>query len=63
MTKTALITGAFQGIGFETARQLGEKGFQVILADVQNCVEKSEESSIFRLKLLSLNNFPTWNLL
>ena len=29
--KTALITGANKGIGYETARQLGKKGFHVII--------------------------------
>ena len=32
MTKTALITGSNRGIGFETARQLGQKGFRVIIS-------------------------------
>ena len=45
MNKIALITGAYQGIGFETAKQLGKKGFKVILADIQNCDEKAEELS------------------
>ena len=29
--KVALITGAFKGIGFETARQLGQKGITVVV--------------------------------
>ncbi|MBB3701499.1 SDR family NAD(P)-dependent oxidoreductase [Flammeovirga yaeyamensis] len=43
MKKVALITGAAQGIGFETARLLGEKGYAVILADVQDASSKVEE--------------------
>lgn len=39
--KVALITGAHQGIGFETARLLGLKGYSVIMADIQNSSEKA----------------------
>jgi short-subunit dehydrogenase len=31
MKKIALITGASKGLGFETALQLGKKGFTVIV--------------------------------
>ena len=31
MPKTALITGANKGLGFETARQLGQQGFTVLV--------------------------------
>ncbi len=43
MEKIAIITGAYQGIGFETAKQLGHKGYKVVLADVQDCAEKVKE--------------------
>lgn len=44
MKKVALITGAAQGIGFETARILGEKNYTVVLADVQeNVIQKAQE--------------------
>lgn len=38
MTKLALITGGNRGLGYETARLLGERGFQVILGsrDAEN---------------------------
>ncbi len=40
--KTALITGSQKGIGFETARQLGRKGFHVIISGRNK--EKLEKS-------------------
>jgi NAD(P)-dependent dehydrogenase (short-subunit alcohol dehydrogenase family) len=43
MKKVALITGAAQGIGFETARLLGEQGYSVVLADIQDASEKANE--------------------
>ncbi len=36
MKKVALITGAAQGIGLETAKILGKKGYSVVLADIQS---------------------------
>ena len=36
MAKLAVITGAAQGIGFETARLLGQQGYELIIADIQN---------------------------
>jgi len=43
MSKIALITGANRGIGFETARQLGKKGFTVLLGARDS--EKGEEAA------------------
>jgi NAD(P)-dependent dehydrogenase (short-subunit alcohol dehydrogenase family) len=40
--KVALITGATRGIGFETARQLGQEGIAVVVAGrTQHEAEKS----------------------
>lgn len=56
--KVALITGAYKGIGFETARQLGQKGITVVVtardqakADGAASKLKSEGIDAFGLKL------------
>jgi NAD(P)-dependent dehydrogenase (short-subunit alcohol dehydrogenase family) len=43
MKKVALITGSYKGIGFETARQLGQNGFVVILSARKG--KKAEEAA------------------
>ena len=49
--KTALITGANKGIGFEAARQLGSKGFHIILSGrdaerVNKAAKKLEDGGV-----------------
>ncbi len=47
MSKTVLITGSNKGIGFETARQLGKKGFKVFISGRnEERVKKSHEKLI-----------------
>ena len=51
MKKVALITGSYKGIGFETAKQLGHKGFIVILSarkgkKAEEAAEKLKEEGI-----------------
>ena len=48
--KVALITGAAQGIGFETARLLGEQGYEVIIADIQDGTVQVAELSAKGIK-------------
>ena len=45
--KTALVTGAAQGVGFATAALLGQQGYRVLLMDLQ-----SLEGTIARLRSL-----------
>jgi NAD(P)-dependent dehydrogenase (short-subunit alcohol dehydrogenase family) len=53
--KVALITGANRGIGFETARQLGQKHVTVIVAAR---TLKSAEETATRLKAEGIDAFP-----
>ncbi|MBY6198262.1 SDR family NAD(P)-dependent oxidoreductase [Vibrio hangzhouensis] len=41
--KVALVTGAYQGIGYATCELLLEKGYAVVMADIQDCSCKAEE--------------------
>ncbi len=51
--KTALITGANQGLGFETARQLAKKGYRVFIG-CRNTAKGTE--AIEKLNALGLTN-------
>jgi NAD(P)-dependent dehydrogenase (short-subunit alcohol dehydrogenase family) len=53
--KIALITGANRGIGFETARQLGQKGITVIVAAR---TQAAAEETASKLKSEGLDVFP-----
>lgn len=60
MTKKVLITGANRGIGFETARQLAQQGWYVLLGvrDVQRgqaAVAKLNAENLFRTELIHID--------
>ncbi|MCH7403337.1 SDR family NAD(P)-dependent oxidoreductase [Belliella kenyensis] len=41
--KTALVTGAYKGLGFEWCKQLGKEGYKVILT--ARDLEKAQEAA------------------
>ncbi|GMQ48429.1 SDR family NAD(P)-dependent oxidoreductase [Vibrio sp. 10N] len=40
--KVALVTGAYQGIGYATTELLLERGYAVVMADIQDCEAKAK---------------------
>lgn len=62
--RVALVTGAYQGIGFATVELLAEQGFHVIMADVQDCRDhlghfaaRGDDVSAIKLDLADSSSF------
>ncbi|ADV84646.1 SDR family oxidoreductase [Terriglobus saanensis] len=53
--KVALITGANKGIGFETAKQLGEQGITVVVAARD---QKKADETAQKLKAVGIDAYP-----
>lgn len=52
MKKVAFITGSTQGIGFETAKLLGKKGYTVL---INGLIDEDGKNAIIELKALDID--------
>jgi len=53
--KTALITGAYRGLGFEVARQLSARGYQVILTARQSAAGEAAAAKLNNASFVELD--------